>query len=171
MKKLLGLVTLLVLLSGCTFMGNKANLSKNGGMSTKPLQIISRENEYALEDAGEITGESYNEKLLFFFNVAGDPTRTTVPIFGNKISNPVEKMACYKAVEENGMDAIYVISIEREVSNFIFFKKEKVKVRGRGLKMKNLGMVDLERSDKLKIIENMSKKDGMKIFNPLSIFK
>ncbi len=130
--------------SGCTSMNKKNFLTTKGSLASAPMTIVSRPTEFGMEVIGEGTGEASNERVLCF-NTGPDKVSAKIPLLGNVTGDPLEAIACYRAVEALNGDAFYIVKAERSTENFIVVKRDKIKVKGKVLKIKDLGMISPDR--------------------------
>lgn len=138
----------LVLLVGCSSLTSENYLTRNGVLGAQPMMVVSRPHEFGLEMAGDASGTASVEKFLFF-TVSGDKPDVTLPIVGKQSRDPLETLACYRAAQSKGGDAFLAVSSEWERKNFLFlYRKKSVTVKGKSLKITDLGQLSEERADK-----------------------
>jgi len=138
-----------LLLGGCTSLMKINYLSENGAQLNEPMLIATRPHEFGLDTVADSSGEAYYAKLLIF-TIAGDKPDVSLPILGNVGRDPLETLACYRAAIAKGGDAFYAINSEWDKANwFWIYRTKNIKVTGKAMKIKDLGLMSPERSDNL----------------------
>lgn len=152
-------------LSGCAVMSKDAHVRDRGGMDAEAMSIAARPTEYTVDEIGDSSGTATTTHVLGFL-VAGDSVDAGLPILGNPGENPLVKLASYRAATAKGGDAFYHVTTEKDSFGFGFiYKIETVKVTGRALKVKNLGTMSAERTDKLNLARALSSSTGNSFFS------
>jgi len=148
--KLLAHISVLVsaaVLSGCASIDKTSHMVRTGGLAAEPMSVVERPLEYGVETLGDATGDASYKKFLWF-TIEGDAAEMSLPIAGLIVTDPLEKIACYRAVQSLKGDGFYKILSETDSFNFLYiFRQKSVKVTGKVLKIKDLGMVDQKRAD------------------------
>ncbi len=145
-------------LSGCAFSDNIAHLSSPAALGPEPAQIWSRPAELGVDVLWDenLQGEAFTTKLLGF-TIAGDDADISViqatpfaiffqPDFDD---SALARIAIAHAVDQSATSqGMYVLRTERKGINLFVYSNERVKVRGKGVKLDDLGPVSVERSDR-----------------------
>lgn len=142
------------LVSGCSSLMGKNNLTSNGSLSSESMSITARPREFGLQMIGDCEGVATTEKFLFF-TIKGDKApNLRMPVYGNKSKGALETLACYRAAKSNGGDAFYSITTEWNKENVLFiYRKYRVKVKGKSLKLTDLGDLSEKRADGMSPVE------------------
>ncbi|MCF7809678.1 hypothetical protein K9N50_01680 [bacterium] len=136
MKKLIfvAIIACCILLSGCTFMQ----------MDRGSIQTVANLDKDQYEITGDIEGNASVTTVFFFFAIGLESNYGTLynPTFHTPWDNGhggVEGMAIYNAIENSdGADMIIAPRFETRVTGFPpFYWKTTVKVKGKGIKIKN----------------------------------
>lgn len=158
------LIGLLPLLIGCSSVKSRTNLISRGSISSEPLKIITRPSEIGVGKLKKVKGSAISKKVLGFISVGGDNVANVgILNLGNPAKSSLERLASYRAVNENDMDGIYLTSARTEVNEIFFglYKEEKTEVAGHGFKLLDLGEVSQQRGDIIRetgMIQNSEEK-------------
>lgn len=135
-------------LTGCSSLMDENYLTRNGGLASQPMMVITRPHEFGLEVVGDSTGTATTKKVLFF-TISGDRPNVTLPIVGTQSRSPLETLACYRAAQSKGGDAFFAVSSQWEKKNIMYvYQQQTVTVTGKSMKIKDLGELSAERADK-----------------------
>ena len=175
MKKIIILTLLLALaliVTSCSttydknlYMSDAAALSTEGhSMWTRPIEV-------GYDIMGDVEGTA-EYSMLFGFIPLGDAPAVDFNLFGffgNQAAiNPGVKFASYDACKTIGADGIYITSVYTESSKNPFTTTEKVTVKGKALKLVDLGTVDQERIDTVRFLGAACELDKTNIAPNLS---
>jgi len=152
MKSFVNVVVLVCVTAsfGCSSLDKTMNLHNNGSLTAEPMKVMSRPLEYGIETLGAATGEASYKKFLFF-TIEGESASMSLPIAGLAVSDPLERIACFKAVQSLKGDGFYKLSSQTDSFNFMYiFRQKNTKVTGNVVKIKDLGLVDQPRADSLR---------------------
>lgn len=159
MKKLVILMLLVAIafaVTSCTTTYDKnmymddpaAFTSEEHGMWTRPLEM-------GYEIIGDVEGTA-EYSMLFGVIPMGDAPAIGFNVFGffgnQNASNPGVKFASYDACQTVGADGIYITSVYTESKKGLFVNSELVTVKGKALKLVDLGTVDQERVDTVRYL-------------------
>lgn len=136
------------MVSGCSSMMKKSHLTADGSLSSEAMTITARPREFGLEMIGDAEGSAATEKFLFF-TIGGDKAGdVSMPVYGNKSKSGLETLACYRAARSQDGDAFYSVSTEWDKQNVLgIYRKYSVKVKGKVLRLSDLGDLSEERAD------------------------
>ncbi len=138
------------MLTGCATGMKNAHMTATGGLIDESMTVVARPVEYAMETVEDASGEAETEKFLFF-TLSGDRPDITIPVTGAPVTDPLEHLACFRAVEKKGGDGFYKIKSEWDKTNILgLYRKKHVKVTGKVLKIKDLGIVPADRADEIR---------------------
>jgi hypothetical protein len=123
---LLGLVGVLACLTGCVTNTNRMPL-----MGSIPLEELKTQATYDV--IGNAIGTSSGGKLFGIIWV--DKENKIGQLSGSLLVNPVDSAAVYNAIESvPTADALIAPRWSRKVSNYIFYVKETVTVKGKAIR-------------------------------------
>jgi len=153
MNKVISYCAAAVVLSStaaCTSVRDRANLVDGGALSGQPMSIVARPVEYAIAEIGDASGEATSTTILGLFHMGDDPGQQ-FSILGNKSNQGLEGVAAYRAAVSKGGDAFYqVFSHTTSTGIPLLWSTKTTKVEGKALKMKHIGTVSEERSDRIR---------------------
>ncbi|MDC7227824.1 MAG: hypothetical protein PQJ61_13750 [Spirochaetales bacterium] len=157
MKKLVVIMLLVMVVFGVTSCSTtydkKMLMTGVSKMTTEPQAMWARPTEVTYEIMGDVEGTA-EYKLLFGILPLGDAPKTEFSIFGNNAANsPGIKLAAYDACKTIGADGIYLTSVYTESKSGLFVNSELVTIKGKALKLVDLGTVDQERADTVRYLE------------------
>lgn len=151
-------VTIMVcafLLSGCSFVNMNPYLQNGASLNPESMKIWARPMEYGLEDLGDVDARAYCVYLFGFWAIAGDTVSIKIPFLGKDKADvgKLGMVAAARAIDRKpGANGIYVLRTEESGLNFFLFKKKNIVVRGKALKIKDLGIVTEERADRIRAL-------------------
>ena len=151
MKKIIVLLlvaaTAIVMMSCSTTYDKNVAMREEAAFSAETHGMWSRPTEVGYEIIGDVEGTA-EYSLLFGFIPLGDSPAVDFTIFlGGSANNPGAKFAAYDACKTVGADGIYITSVYTESKTNPFLSTETVTVKGKALKLVDLGTVDQERAD------------------------
>lgn len=158
MKK--AIVFLLIAVTAFATMSCSTTYDKNVSMrgeasfSAEEQALWSRPSEVGYEIMGDVEGTA-EYSLLFGAIPLGDAPAVDFSIsglLGGNTNNPGVKFAAYDACKTIGADGIYITSVYTESKNGLFVDTESVTVKGKALKLVDLGTVDQERADTVRFL-------------------
>lgn len=154
MKKLILLAALAAGVSGttgCTTFTKTPHINNAGGLADEGMQVVARPIEYGVDEVGDAEGSAAYQKILGF--TVGDTVGSGgifKSLFGSPDSGPLAELASYRAAKSKGGDGFYRVTTETEEFGIGFiYQRVSIKVTGKALKLKNLGMMSQDRSDAL----------------------
>ncbi len=156
MKKLIifALLAVIVLgMSACTTYDKKPLMKDDIALSTETNSMWARPSEVAYEIIGDVEGTVEYSKLFGYLPLGDTPATSIASIFGTASNDVGARCAAYDAMKTVGADGIYVTSIYSSSTNNIILIKETVTVRGKALKLVDLGTVDQERADTVRYLK------------------
>ncbi len=183
MRKLLILIILsagLFLIISCSTTYDK-NISMRGDATlvTEANVMWSRPTEVGYEIIGDVEGTAEFSKLFGIIPLGDSPAADLTGIFGTGSDNAGVRYAAYDAIKSIGADGIYITSTYYAITQGIV-TTEKVTIKGKALKLIDLGAVDKQRADTVRYLSGAKGLDttnlapnigGSGIFSPLgSIF-
>lgn len=138
--------------TGCASFSKTPHVNNTGGLSDEAMQVVARPIEYGVEEVGDAEGRASYQRILGIFTT-GDTVGSgglLQNIFGRPDSGPLAELASYRAAKSKGGDGFYRVTTEtEEFSVPLLFERREIKVTGKALKLKNLGMMSQDRSDAL----------------------
>ena len=141
------IIALPLLTTGCSSVIKQVDPSGVARISADSNHIVNRPVEYGMKTIGEASGEASVTKFLGF-TIEGDKIKTDVKSIGSSSSDPLVKMAAFRAVKSKNGDAFYELRKEESKSGFgPFFSKRHVKVTGKVLSINELGILSAARAD------------------------
>lgn len=175
MKKLVILLLLIVVafaVTSCSTTYDKnLYMSEAASLTTEDHSMWTRPIEVGYEIIGDVEGTA-EYSMLFGFIPMGDAPAVDFNLFGffgNQAAiNPGVKFASYDACKTIGADGIYITSVYTESSKNPFTTTEKVTVKGKALKLVDLGTVDQERVDTVRYLRAAASLDKSNIAPNLS---
>lgn len=156
MKKLI-ILTLLVVValsvtSCATTYDKKAFMKGEAAFSAEPNSMWARPTEIGYEIVGDVEGTAEFSKLFGYIPLGDSPAAAGLTgIFGTGADNVGARCAAYDALKTIGADGIYITSIYTTTTSGIV-TKETVTVKGKALKLVDLGTVDQERADAVRYL-------------------
>jgi hypothetical protein len=146
-----GILSLLVLftIASCSTVDSNANLSANAGFDPASHTMWTRPNEVGYEILGDITGE-HDYITIFGLTMGDEPTNSSgvfsILMPGSGGDDPMVNAAALNAVENApGTDGIYITSHSVTVGGIPGFRSYKSTVKGKAIKLVDLGRVSEER--------------------------
>jgi hypothetical protein len=107
------------------------------------------------EMLGDVEATVEYSKLFGIFALSDTPASADITgIFGSGVNDVASQCAAYDAMETVGADGIYVTSLYSTKTNSVFVTKETVTIKGKALKLVDLGTVDEERADTLRFLRS-----------------
>ncbi|TVR73701.1 MAG: hypothetical protein EA427_01935 [Spirochaetaceae bacterium] len=160
--------TMLVLLAGCATTDRKAEAVDRASLQTEPLTSWGRPMEIGYEFVGDVEGTSSFRSILGFSmgEVPADSSSLILGVIGGASRVPPGvNNAVHDAVSRVGADGLYVTSVSSESRSFLFlFRERKVTVRGKAIRIIDLGQVDQARADNYRYLralpEGITLPDG-----------
>lgn len=151
---------LMTILTGCTSIGRNPHIRENGSLDPEPVTIWSRPAEFGVQIIGDISGTAFTTRL-FGFTVGGDSVQMANPyalLREGDTLGPLERVAAAHAIDSQpGADGIYVIQTSSSSTNIAWiYTNKSVTVRGKALKLEDLGYVSEERADRARALESLS---------------
>ncbi len=147
--------------TGCTTITRDQHATDTASLDAKAMTIAARPTEMGLELSGDATGASTTTRVLGWL-VEGDATKASMPVFGQGSSDPLVRLAAYRAARANNADAFYVTRTETDKTGLGFiYGKRTVTVYGKAYKLKDLDMMTAERADKLGTAAAATSKAGI----------
>jgi len=138
------------LMVGCSSSNSDIHATAVASLKSQTAQIITRPTEYAYETIGTASGEA-NQTAIFGIVTEGDKPASVSVLGLAGSASPLENLAAYRAVESLGGDGFFKLSTEVKSSGFWPFVSTKhIKVTGKVLKIRDLGSMDVKRTDKLR---------------------
>lgn len=137
--------------TGCTTFTKTPHINNAGGLADDAMQVVARPIEYGVEEVGDAEGTAAYQKILGF--TVGDTVGSggiLKGLFGSPDSGPLAELASHRAAKSKGGDGFYRVTTETEHFGIGFiYERVNIKVTGKALKLKNLGMMSQDRSDAL----------------------
>lgn len=158
MKKMV--LVLLVAAAAVAMMSCSTTYDKNVSMrgeasfAAESHGMWSRPTEVGYEIMGDVEGTA-EYSLLFGFIPLGDSPAVDFSIsglLGGSTNNPGVKFAAYDACKTIGADGIYITSVYTESKVNPFISTDKVTVKGKAIKLVDLGTVDQQRADTVRYL-------------------
>ncbi|MBM4148016.1 MAG: hypothetical protein FJ224_03110 [Lentisphaerae bacterium] len=137
--------------SGCATGLKNAHINSTGGLRDESMTVLSRPLEYGLETLGDASGEAYTKQFLWFV-LDGDKVSVDVLLPGILVSDPLERIACYRAAKSLNGDGFYKVTSEWDRISVLgcLYREKRVRVTGKALKIKDLGLMDAKRADEIR---------------------
>jgi hypothetical protein len=143
-------LAVLALGSGCATSLKDAHVAAQGSLRDEPMTVLARPLEYGVETLGDATGEAYTKQFLWF-TLDGDKVAVDLLLPGLLVADPIERIACYRAAKSLNGDGFYKVSSEWDKINVLgLYREKRVKVVGKALKLKDLGLMDAKRADDIR---------------------
>lgn len=157
---LLGVLFILIIasLTSCGMIEN-TYIKDNGALKADAQKIWTRPFEYGIEPIGETLGFS-SQTMIMGFTIAGDKPAAKYDLSPMTLINPMtlassvkdvgqlEQIAIGKAVDGAKADGIYITRLSTDMKGlWPFYIKRSALVKGKALKLKELGIVEQERND------------------------
>ena len=160
------LTAMFLIIASCTTYDKTMYMTDEAKMKTEHHQMWTRPNEVAYEIIGDVEGTA-EYSMLFNYIPLGDAPKVSFNIFGlggsMSAENPGVKFASYDACQTIGADGIYITSVYNESKINPFVKTEIITVRGKALKIVDLGTVDQERADTVRYLGGSGSLDKTNI--------
>lgn len=162
-----GLGVFAVLLSGCSSFNRTPHLTGNGGLDPESMNVWARPLEFGIEDAGAVQGTAFTVKVLGF-TIEGDaPSTTSVMAFFGPLLGKTDridslaKIAATRAIEsKSGADGVYITHMDVKTQGLFFlYSKKEVEIKGKAVRLKNLGTVSLKRADRIRALEALGETE------------
>jgi hypothetical protein len=157
MNRNIGLALLassLLFTAGCSTNQVSPTVIDTSSARFESLNSWSRPVELAVDVLQETEGEAYTEKI-FWWTIEGDSPRVSFLSWvfagdGQEITS-LGRVAAARAIDRTPeADGLYITRIENDSKNYFIYRKERVKVTGRALKINDLGTVSQDRADKVR---------------------
>ena len=137
------------LLTSCNTVDSNAKLAANASFNPASHGMWTRPNEVGYEIQGDIVGE-HEYTTILAFTIGEEPTGSSnllsIILPGDDTNDPMIKAAALKAVESApGSDGIYITSHSVTVSGIPGFRTYRSRVKGKAIKLVDLGRVSEER--------------------------
>lgn len=155
MKKPIILMLLVIVafaVTSCSTTYDK-NISMKGDASLKTESNVmwARPTEMGYEIMGDVEGTAEFSKLFGFIPLGDSPATGLTGIFGTGSDNVGVRYAAYDALKTIGADGIYITATYTAVTQGIV-TTEKVTIKGKALKLVDLGVVDEKRADTVRYL-------------------
>jgi len=129
------------------FMKGEAGFSAEGG------QMWARPTEVGYEIIGDVEGTVEYSTLFGFIPLSDTPASANLTgIFGSGVDDIAAQCAAYDAMQTVGADGIYILSIYSTKAANIFTSTETVTVKGKALRLVDLGTINEERADTVRFL-------------------
>jgi hypothetical protein len=147
------------LLSGCSFINMEPRLQSEAKLAPDAMGIWGRPAEYGVEELGDVEGRASCVYLFMFWPIAGDTVSLDIPV----ISTPAVALdrlgmvaAAHAIDRKPGADGLYISRTAKSGQYFLIFSRKEVSVKGKALKLKNLGVISEERADRIRALRALT---------------
>ena len=156
MKKIIILMLLVVVVLGVTSCATtydkKPFMKGEAGFRAEPNSMWARPTEIGYEIIGDVEGTAEYSTLFGYIPLGDSPVSAGLTgIFGTGADNVGARCAAYDALKTIGADGIYITSIYTTTKSGLV-TKETVTVKGKALKLVDLGTVDQKRADTVRYL-------------------
>lgn len=154
-------------LVGCTCLGPRDMIANYGDLQSQTMAIRSRPSEFGLETLGNTRGSASVTKL-FGIKIKGDRGMAAITFLTKPeghIPLGLEAIAASRAIDYTpGADGLYIVRVKKERTGLLpIYWTNDVTVKGKALKVKDLGIMEVERWDRLRTVEVLSTKSTSSI--------
>ena len=150
--------------AACATVDERNHLSAPARLAPEGAEVWSRPSEYGFEMLQDVEGKAVVFKLLGL-SVVGEDVDTKLPIIGSLLNDdedeihPLVRVAAANAIDSvKGADGLYIVrSSVRETGPWPIFYQLAAEVRGKALRVKDLGTVDATRADRARLVRSLPK--------------
>lgn len=155
MKLVLTAFVGVLILSGCSTLDSEIYpIGTSSSLEVEGQQIIKRPHEQGLRYIGRTSGSATSKKILGIFEIGEDAKlRGDVVMIGKRSEGRLEGVAAFRAVDSKGADAFYKLRTHTrnyELIHPMIYREKTVAVSGMAYEIKDLGVVDVERAEKIR---------------------
>jgi hypothetical protein len=183
-KRILFLVLIIciLMLASCASFTKKSYMKDTASFNPEPNGMWTRPTEIGYEIIGDVEGEAEVMRVMGFVasgeapsakitesgttNIMFFPLLTIRRKFDKSRLTPLERFAAYNAMKSVNADGIYITMAVTEKRGFLpFYSYRKAYVRGKALRIVDLGIVDQERVDKYRYLKILPQD----VFAPIGV--